>query len=496
MNAVQAGRHDADREPRRNRGEVPFSRRLCGLAAVVGLTVCHPIRSNSSALPTSLPMSASIRSADLAAVVRLTHFHRTLNPGWWFPGLSMQHGDVAGFSWITLGGDYDFDTVQVIKGTIGASFTVSLPPLFLRCYPEPGVKVSEGSRVMLLLKKDPTGTLVPVDLTLPLVPLGASEPPSRRGESVDDASIQAEIMTLIVASLGDPAVRAGNTFLLRNIRESRLPAALEPYVNDPDPHVRWNVLECFLQNNRVDAIPRAMTMERAATPGEGGDVADYFWTLSDRDAAPYLNPYVWDTSIQVRDLAVQGLGGCATRSSIPFLMLALRDQAVCYRAFYAAMKAIGTLGSPDETRYWSLHKEEERQLLWDWWTDEMNGKHQPVPPVPPALPTAIPDLYPYLYFPVAKVREQALEKVTASADRTSVPYLVLALQDPDPIVSYGAYALLHRLLKALGPARTRHDYEGNKDTETRPIYAWWQDELAGLHHAAVAPGVPVPPAGK
>jgi HEAT repeat protein len=496
MNAVRAGRQDADGEPRRYRGEALFWRRFGGLAALVGLTVFIPIRSNSSALPTSMPLSATIRSADLAAVVRITRFRQTLNPGWWFPGLSAQQGQVAGVFWITFGGEYDFDSLRVVKGAIGGAFTVSLPPLFLRCYPEPGVKVSEGSRVLLLLKKNPAGTFVPVDLTLPLIPLGAGELPSRRGDSVDDASIQSEIMTLIVASLGDVAVRAGSTFLLRNFRDSRLPVALEPYVNDPDPHVRWNVLECFLQNNRVDAIPRAMTMERAATPGEGGDVADYFWTLSDRDAAPYLNPYVWDTSIQVRDLAVQGLGGCATRSSIPFLMLALRDQAVCYRAFYAAMKAIGTLGSPDETRYWSLHKEEERQLLWDWWTDEMNGKHQPVPPVPPALPTAIPDLYPYLYFPVAKVREQALEKVTASADRTSVPYLVLALQDPDPIVSYGAYALLHRLLKALGPARTRPDYEGNKDTETRPIYAWWQDELAGLHHAAVAPGVPVPPAGK
>jgi hypothetical protein len=86
--------------------------------------------------------------------------------------------------------------------------------------------------------------------------------------------------------------------------------------------------------------------------------------------------------------------------------------------------------------------------------------------------------------------------VTASADRTSVPYLVLALQDPDPVVSYGAYALLHRLLKALGPSRTRPEFEANRDAETQPIYAWWQDELAGLHHAAVAPGVPVPPAGK
>jgi hypothetical protein len=177
-------------------------------------------------------------------------------------------------------------------------------------------------------------------------------------------------------------------------------------------------------------------------------------------------------------------------------MLALRDPIISLRAHQLAVLNIGSLGVPEQKRKWETHKDEANRILWDWWTDELNGKHQPVPPAPPALPTATPDLYPYLYFPVAQVREQALEKVTASADRTSVPYLVLALQDPDPVVSYGAYVLLHRLLKALGPARTRPDYEGNKDTETRPIYAWWQDELAGLHHPAAGPGAPVPPAGK
>jgi HEAT repeat protein len=434
----------------------------------------------------------------LAVVVRITRFRPTGDPGWWFPALSAQQADVLAFEFIGRGGTYDCEVLQVVKGATSPTLSVSLPPLYSRFYEEARVEASEGSRVLLLLRKNSAGTLVPVDFTLPLIPMGASALPSRQGESVDEGSIQTQIVTLIVASLRDSASRASNTLVLRNVRDARLPAALTPYLDDPDPHVRWNVLACLLRNNRVDAIPRLMSMARDMASGGRAvdDVIIFIWTLSDRGAAPYLNPYVWDTRIQVRDLAVQGLRDCATRSSIPFLMLALRDPPVGYNAYYAAVKAIGTLGRQDETRYWGLHEEEERQLLWDWWTDELNGKHQPVPPVPPALPTAIPDLYPYLYFPVAQVREQALEKVTGSADRTSVPYLVLALQDPDPVVSYGAYVLLHRLLKALGPARTRPEFEANRDAETQPIYAWWQDELAGLHHAAVAPGVPVPPAGK
>jgi hypothetical protein len=204
-------------------------------------------------------------------------------------------------------------------------------------------------------------------------------------------------------------------------------------------------------------------------------------------------PLLWDLDPGIRLDAVE----CnQVATDLPFLMLALRDKTICFKAYQRAMWVIRSLGAAEKEEKWETHKDEANRILWDWWTDELNGKHQPVPPAPPALPTATPDLYPYLYFPVAQVREQALEKVTASADRTSVPYLVLALQDPDPVVSYGAYVLLHRLLKALGPARTRPEFEANRDAETQPIYAWWQDELAGLHHPAAGPGAPVPPAGK
>ena len=79
------------------------------------------------------------------------------------------------------------------------------------------------------------------------------------------------------------------------------------------------------------------------------------------------------------------------------------------------------------------------------------------------------------------LRTATLPKIVAG-----FPYLILALQDPDPNqddknVSYVAYKTLDRLIPSIGTAQSSDRYFSDRSDATQPIYDWWQDELNGKH---------------
>jgi HEAT repeat protein len=86
-----------------------------------------------------------------------------------------------------------------------------------------------------------------------------------------------------------------------------------------------------------------------------------------------------------------------------------------------------------------------------------------------------------LFEPYPELREAAIVALGARADNSSIPYLALALQDPDQKVSYGAYRLLVRLTGAGKPAAGEAEYAASTDMVKAPLYAWWADELNGKH---------------
>jgi hypothetical protein len=68
------------------------------------------------------------------------------------------------------------------------------------------------------------------------------------------------------------------------------------------------------------------------------------------------------------------------------------------------------------------------------------------------------------------------------ADKSSIPFLMVALHDPEPqgAVSYTAYCILHRLIATLGPPKDHETYLNSlRDEEIKAIEVWWVDELAG-----------------
>ena len=186
--------------------------------------------------------------------------------------------------------------------------------------------------------------------------------------------------------------------------------------------------------------------------------------------------------------ATFALDHLADKTSIPYLMLALRDpdtQNVIPPSAYGMLhKLIPALGPAQGSGYFAIHRAAEDQHLNAWWSDELNGKHLK-PQDKPASTEDTPDdpvrLNTLLFVPYAATRQAAIAKLETRADAASIPYLVLALQDPDSSVAYGAYKTLHRLIPSLGTAEGNGAFVASRAAEIQPIYDWWRDELLGKH---------------
>lgn len=98
-------------------------------------------------------------------------------------------------------------------------------------------------------------------------------------------------------------------------------------------------------------------------------------------------------------------------------------------------------------------------------------------------PEAIPYLNPLLFQSSKYTRINAMFALSRLADRSSIPYFILALRDPNEMVAYSAYLSLYRLLPSLGVPGTRRLFETNRAGAIAPLLSWWADELAGIHDA-------------
>ena len=94
---------------------------------------------------------------------------------------------------------------------------------------------------------------------------------------------------------------------------------------------------------------------------------------------------------------------------------------------------------------------------------------------------AIPMLSRAVYDSSWQIREGAVRTLAKIEDVSSIPSLVLALNDPNSDVVYQAYFGLHTLIPSLGPVKTFVDFEKNRKAETALLLTWWKDELSGKH---------------
>ncbi len=395
-------------------------------------------------------------------------------------------------------GLYRFRVLKYLKGTGAAELSLRLPPIYSFTY-DSAVHRGPGDAVLLTAVRDAKNTLQPLDPWRPLIPLSkaAVDEPKNTEEGYTPLD---RIYNLLLASMADPSLRRMHAFILRDVADTELVPRLAPYINDPDERVREHVIENMALNQQVSVIPRIVAMSETAwreSKGmySGGPVI-MLGKFTVPQARPYLNQALFSPEQFARINTLSSLSRLADRSSIPYLLLTLFDpepqKMNAESAYYILHQVLPALGKPLSPEDFWKNRDAETTRLLNWWRDELSGKHPKAPDEPPAPlidferikpEDAARILNPLLFEKKPELRRQAAQALQKSGDASSIPYLLLALHDPDDEVSFLAYRTLHHLIAAMPPPTARPLFEAKREAYTKELFAWWRDELSGKHFA-------------
>lgn len=460
------------------------------LALILALLACLNSSARASYVREALPLPQIIAQAEVVVVASLAKY----TPDSKNQNQQETTKDKGNF---TFGGEnstdeirsgiYTFRVLQTVKGQWDGTLQLSLP----HYYYSTRFGIKEGSQVLLFLRSDAKRNWMPVDPLVPLIRLG--ENTSLNDNNADEDSLS-RVVALVLASLIDPVLRRENTYRLRFVVDPRIPKALSTYIDDPDITTQGNVLYSLATNQQVSAIPYIATSQaKMSEKGSGTETVVALQQFKIPEAVRYLNPLLFEADEYTRINTAITLQRLADRSSIPYLMLALRDpetqNVVAYSAYRILHRLVPALGSPRDPKYFEIQREAEARRVYVWWKDELAGKRVQTPQAGEQVPKpeaeistlSVEKLNPLLFEPIADIRRKTVAILEKRADRSSIPYLILALIDPDGTIAYRAYVTLHRLIPALGAAKSREYFETNREPAIRPIYIWWEDELTGNH---------------
>jgi len=191
-----------------------------------------------------------------------------------------------------------------------------------------------------------------------------------------------------------------------------------------------------------------------------------------------------------------GLINIADRTSIPYLLLALRDpdpknfiSPTAAQLIYRLVPELGR-GKTDST--FLAHRDEEVQSVSTWWKDELAGKHPHAADEKERIvlnvgqthdAKELPQLNEALFMRNEATRRAAIEALDKLADQSSVPYLIIALRDPQGDVAYGAHQILARLVPELGPSLPRAAFDTSCDQLADAGVKWWIKHLTDAEKA-------------
>ncbi len=474
------------------------------------LVILHFNKAQAFSVTESKLLTQSIATADIVAVAKiiaspdkaLRDFSRFKNLP---PGVHIFPGEESfAYNNLKAAGTYTFEVTHTEKGQLLGKIEVQLPIVLPSYLGDSSPKFNSGENVLLLLRSN-NGVLTPVDATLPLIPLSQTLP-----TFTSNISVQQRVIKLMLASFDDLNARQANSYLLREVVEPSLVTALAPYINDANPRIRDNVVYNMIVNQQVSAIPLvAQRVHEALLDRSSADSARALRTLTVPQAIPFLNLLLIDSSRYLRFNTVDAIGQFETsaesnrrsfdRSSIPFLLLSMRDpetMSFVAQTSYALLYDFSPeLGQAQGNFYFEKNRAVETQKLLNWWRDELSSKHPRelmpgetlvVKTIPANIrklsrEQAVAVLNPLLWEMSSETRRAALAQLQKLADKSSVPYLLLACEDPDFDVAFGAYQLLGTLLPEVGAPVIRKTFEADRETALKPFYAWWQDELLDKH---------------
>jgi len=378
-------------------------------------------------------------------------------------------------------GTYTFRVIHNLKGNSKKTLLVELPELQARSYDYASLAIKKNNIVLVLLKHSPQGDLIAANPSLPLIPLAGHVAEI----TPKDSDLLKTILPYLLASLNLPELRQTLTYLLRPLKVLQVTTTLSNYVDDPNIEVQDNVLYNLIINQQVDAIPKLVPLA-ARLSKVGGSPASLtaLRAIRKRGAAHYLHALLFERSYSIRLSAIFALDNVATKESIPYLILALRDpdpQHVIPASAYGILHRLASsLGTSAGYEYFIAHQDEEVEVLYEWWkrylqrsdSNEIAGdiignvENQPLD-----------ILYKLLFNPSLNTRREAMTAMGDSATQASIPYLIIALHDPNTDISYSAYLKLYRLIGDIGKPKSHADFIKSPSSAIVPIYTWWTQSL-------------------
>ncbi len=387
-------------------------------------------------------------------------------------------------------GHYTFQVVQTIEGQCEPTLQMDLPLVQARFYGGMRRWVEEGDTVLLLLTSNSQGQWVPVDPEVPFVTLAGKEQQLNILDSQEAKTRKSRVVNLLLSSLSNPVLRQETTYFLRSFVDPQIVVGLAPYIDDPNIRTQDNVLYCMAANHQVTVIPRIAQL--SSKMWLTGGAPDSLQTLPDfntAEAVPYLNPLLFETPLYTRLNTMYALSKSANRTSIPYLLLALRDPdvSIAQDAYGIMHRLLPTLEPGQGYDYFQAHREQETSILFNWWRDELAGKHPHAPDEKERIvldagqthdTKELPKLNEALFMRREATRRAAARGLEEFADQSSIPYLLIALYDPVPDAALSAYTTLHRLVPELGAA-SRAKWEKEREAQTKLAFDWWQQHLIG-----------------
>ena len=395
----------------------------------------------------------------------------------------MYSGTAALYATDTLNpaGTYELEVEQTLKGHSSKIIHLNSPTILSIYYDTVNFHLGAGTRVLLILRTNKQGEWEAVDPTVPLIPL----PSGLSGTYSDVASL-----LLGALPVADSNLRQVYTYFLRSTVNPQVVIGLTDYINDPNIAIQDNVLRCLANNQQLGAIPRIKALaEKAQAKGVSVTCTASLESYKDTpDAKPLLEPLLFCPEYFSRFHTMLALDHLVDHNSIPYLMLAIRDpdeqNFISQSAYGLLHELIPILGEAYGNDYFAQHRAVETKKISAWWSDELLGKHLK-PGEHPAIPAQLPNtpalLNPLLFLPDTPTRRAVADKLARLGDKSSIPYLVLALQDPDTEVAFTAYKTLHRLIPSLGNPVDRTAFAASPTEASQPVYDWWRDELLGKH---------------
>jgi len=253
-------------------------------------------------------------------------------------------------------------------------------------------------------------------------------------------------------------------------------------------------LSCFARNQQVSAIP--MIVARCNSFTFGGASVPLISEYHVKEAKPFLEKAMFGFPSGIRLNAVLALSNMANKDSVPFLLLALYDQdpqkfvaPYSCAVLHKVLPEVPNNFDPDQ---YEKQKTRERQLLFSWWRDELSGKHPHGDEDKDRIvlnegetheAKELPQLNEGLFMRSQYTRLAAVEALNKLADGSSVPYLIIALRDPNGDVAYGAHHVLARLVPALGPYLERATFDVSRAKLAEAGVAWWVKHLQDAEEA-------------